>query len=229
MHNKNEAKARAACVRRWGNVVLLLAFAACFPLGFALPQTVSWELGPLESFQNVTLVAGLIFALWSARKLSGQASAYLLAIAAIFWLGFFGREVSWGAVFLPPKGITQWGPSYIGYSIWWKNYVRGALAVLALVGVYWFFAKQLWRKVILRLAQEHALPVGTLVVFVLCLLTTINAEGHGFIHFQDWYGTQVMVLEELVETLAYVCLFWAQYLTVQHLRTWQRSSDWYAN
>lgn len=202
------------------NVALIVAFVASFPLGFVLPQTISWENHFLEMVQNFTLIAGLFIALWNAKKFEGRPATYLLLIASIFWLGFLGRELSWGAVLMPSTEMTVWGPSYRGHGLWWKPYMHGALGLMALVGVYWFFAKQLWRNILVRLIQERAVPVVALLVYIGTMITTINAEGHGFIYFQGWYGLQVMVLEELVETVGYLALLCAQYWTIRQMRTW---------
>lgn len=216
MYKKNESKAMRHCL----NALLVVAFVACFPLGFVLPQQISWENHSLEMMQNITLVLGLFMAVWHARQLAGRPASYLLWIACIFWLGFFGRELSWGAALMPSTEMTIWGPSYRGHDLWWKPYMRGALVLMALVGVYWFFAKQLWSRVLLRLLRERAVPVVALLVYVCTMLTTINAEGHGFIYFQGWYGTQVMVLEELVECVGYLALLCAQYWTIQQMKRW---------
>lgn len=218
MNQKNPGR---TAVRNWANGVLVLLFVACFPLGFVLPQVWSWENHVLEMVQNVVLALGCVSAVWFARQRGiKQPAALAMLIASFFWLGFLGRELSWGAVLMPSTGMTQWGPSFIGHDLWWKPFLRGILVVLALLGAYWFFAKKLWGRVIWRLAQERAWPVGALLVYAACMVTTINAEGHGFVFLQGWYGLQVMVLEELVESVGYLALLWAQCLVMDQMRRW---------
>ena len=58
-------------------------------------------------------------------------------------------------------------------------------------------------------------------LFVLAMVISTNAEGHGFVHLQDWFGTQVVVLEELVETWGYVALWLAQWALIRHTAGWR--------
>jgi hypothetical protein len=75
--------------------------------------------------------------------------------------------------------------------------------------------------VLLRLQRERAWPVASLTLFVLAMVISTNAEGHGFVHLQDWFGTQVVVLEELVETWGYVALWLAQWALIRHTAGWR--------
>lgn len=213
MMNKDEV----AEPRSGSSAVLVCALVACFPLAVVLPQFLSWENGLLEQLQNVTLAIGLVVAVWSARWLAQRPAAYAMWIAAFFWMGFLGRELSWAGVFMPPSSMTPWGPAYWGYDLWWKPYVRAGLLVLAAVGMYWFLRHKLWSQVLVRLWREQALPIGPVLVFGAAMLVTINAEGHGWLRLPDWYGPQSGVLEELVETVGYIALYWAQWVVVRHL------------
>lgn len=193
------------------SVVLLVLFVASFPLSFVLPQTISWEHGPMEMAQNITLIVGAIVSIHYGRTLAPQPVRWVMWMGVVFWLGFLGRELSWGiTVFFEPKEYNQWGPSWVGMNIWVKPYLKGLVGLGALLGVYAFFRHRIWQEVVVRLTRERAWPWLAMLVFALTMITTINAEGHGFIYLQGYYGTQVMVLEEAVETIGYIALLLCQ-------------------
>lgn len=89
-------------------------------------------------------------------------------------------------------------------------------------GCNWFVRYKVWSAALVPLAREHALPLFALAQFALCMVLSTNAEGHGFYRLQNWYGTQVMVLEELVEICGYLALLLAQTMVLHHLRKQQR-------
>lgn len=203
------------------NVLILLGVLLSFPLAVVIPQWASWESGPLERAQNVILLVGCWSALLAAKHLRLPSSKALLGIAALFWLAFFGREIAWGAVFMPPSGMTEWGPKWTSKFLWYRPavpYVIGAMAVLA---AYWFVRYKVWGAALVPLAREYALPVFALAQFVVCMVLSTNAEDHGFYRLQNWYGTQVMVLEELVEICGYLALLLAQTQVIHQLRKQQ--------
>lgn len=197
--------------------MLLGAFCA-FPLMRLMPQWTAWESGPLEGAQNFILLAGGLAAMAAVRELRTPSSKALLAIAALFWIAFLGRELAWGAVFVPPEMMTEWGPSWSSKHLWYRPAVPYVLAAMGLLAAYWWLHYRVWSEVVLRLARERALPLFALGQFVAYMVLATNAEGHGFVHLEDWYGTQVMVLEELMETLGYLALLLAQAMVVFHLR-----------
>lgn len=205
--------AQPTCRRalRTANVLLLVLLMASFPLSLVLPQSISWENNLLEMLQNLTLLAGAAVSIHYGRKLSPQPVRWVMWMGLVFWLGFLGRELSWGSVLMyEPKEMTQWGPSWVGMYTPFRMYLKGLVVVGAALGVYWFFRYRIWTEVVVRLTRERAWPLVSMALFVFTMLTTINAEGHGFIYLQGYYGTQVMVLEEAVETIGYLALLLCQ-------------------
>lgn len=203
--------------RLW-NLLLGIGLIAAFPLAFVLPQWTGWENGLWEDIQTFTLIAGFFAAIAAARTLKAQSVKAFFIIAALFWMVFLGRELAWGAAFMPPLEMTEWGPSWRSKFLPYRpviSYVVGALAIAAL---YLLVRYSVWNQVLRRLVSERAVPGTALALFVVCMIMSANAEGHGFIDLQDWYGYQVMVVEELMESLAYLALLLAQTQVVYHLR-----------
>ena len=204
-----------------GNLLLATLLALSFPLTHWLPQFWGWENGPLENVQVVILLADLLGAAMAAYRQRGSVAAPLWWVALPFWLVFMGRELAWGAAFLPAIGHNQWGPTISSSVLWFRPAVPWVCAALLLLCCYWMLRHRLWSRVLLRLHQERAWPVASLLLFVLAMVISTNAEGHGFVHLQDRFGTQVVVLEELVETWGFAALWLAQWVLIRHTAGWR--------
>lgn len=202
--------------------MILVGLMVSFPLAFSLPQSTGWENGLFENIQAVTLVLGLVSALVAGRRQAGSPAAALWWIAALFWLVFLGRELAWGAAFLPSEESGKWGPVISSQALWYRPVVKWVVAGLLVLCCYWFVRHALWRQVLVRLVRDRAIPVFSLLLFIAAMVISTNAEGHGFITLQNWFGTQVIVLEELVETWAYFALWLAQWTLIRHTRGWHR-------
>lgn len=207
---------------RMGNLMLAALLVLSFPLTYVLPQSWGWENGLLEDIQAVNLLLGLLAAAYAAYRQRGTAAAPLWWVAMPFWLVFLGRELAWGAAFLPAIGHNQWGPTISSSVLWFRPAVPWVCSALLLMCIYWMLRHQIWGRVLVRLQREQAWPVLSIVIFALAMVISTNAEGHGFVHLQDWFGTQVVVLEELVETWGYAALWLAQWALVQQTATWRR-------
>lgn len=208
--------------RLWlANCVLLLALILSFPLSFILPQWLGWENGLLENIQAVTLLAGMLAAALAAGQQKGSVAAPLWWIAMPFWLVFLGRELAWGAAFLDPMGENQWGPTISSRVLWYRPAVPWIGTALLLLCIYWLLRHRVFSRVLVRLQQERAWPWFSLGIFALAMMASTNAEGHGFMRFQHWWGTQVVVLEELVETIGYFALYLAQWRLIRQTATWR--------
>jgi hypothetical protein len=85
----------------------LLGLVLSFPLSFVLPQSLSWEMDS-ENIQAVTLLLGMV-APGCGAAAKGLLAAPLWWIASLFWLAFLGRELAWGAAFLPSLEVGKWG------------------------------------------------------------------------------------------------------------------------
>ncbi|CAB5699676.1 Uncharacterised protein [Delftia tsuruhatensis] len=207
-------------LRLW-NLAILAGLLLSFPLTFVLPQSVGWENGLLENIQAVTLLLGMGAALVAARSQKGAIAAPLWWIAALFWLAFLGRELAWGAAFLPSIGAGKWGPVISSQVLWYRPAVKWVVGGMLLLCCYWFVRHDLWNRVFKRMVRERAIPVFSLVLFIVAMVISTNAEGHGFIFLQHWFDFQVIVLEELVETFGYFALWLAQWALVRHVSGWQ--------
>ncbi len=205
------------------NLLLAVLLVLSFPLAYWLPQSWGWENGPLENAQVVIMLAGLLAAAMAAYRQGSTVAAPLWWVALPFWLAFMGRELAWGAAFLPAIGHNQWGPTISSGVLWFRPAVPWVCGALLLLCCYWMLRHQLWSRVLLRLQRERAWPVASLALFVLAMVISTNAEGHGFVRLQDWFGTQVVVLEELVETWGYAALWLAQWALIRHTAGWCRS------
>ncbi|WP_336696101.1 hypothetical protein [Delftia acidovorans] len=207
-------------LRLW-NWALLAGLVLSFPLSFVLPQSLSWENGFLENIQAVTLLLGMVAALVAARRQKGSFAAPLWWIASLFWLAFLGRELAWGAAFLPSLEAGKWGPVISSQALWYRPAVKWVVGAMLLLCCYWFVRHGVWNKIIKRLVREHALPIFSLAIFVAAMVISTNAEGHGFIVLQRWFDYQVIVLEELVETFGYMALWLAQWALVRYVDGWR--------
>ncbi len=194
-----------------------------FPLTFVLPQSVGWENGLLENIQAVTLLLGVVAAVVAACRQKGAVAAPLWWSAALFWLAFLGRELAWGAAFLPSTGAGKWGPVISSQVLWYKPAVKWAVGGMLLC-CYWLVRHGLWNRVLKRMVREHAIPVFSLALFIVAMVISTNAEGHGFIFLARWFDCRVVVLEELVETLGYFALWLAQWAIVRHVSGWKEEA-----
>lgn len=195
---------------RYGNAVALIGLLLALPLALVFPHWTAWESGLWESLQNFVLLTGFLWALAAVPRLPVRSHRALLVVAAMFWLVFLGREMAWGAVLTPPLSTTEWGePVWSSRTLWYRPWIAYIVGAMALVAVY-----MCWRHrvpaLVLRVVRVDRQVLYSVLLFVLCMVVGTHAEGHGFFNLEDWYGMQSMVLEELVELLAYACLWMAQ-------------------
>lgn len=213
-------------IRTLGNTrvssrLLLLGLCVSYALAVRLPVTWGWENGPLEIFQTLTLLAGLLVALLAAQAHRPKTASFWW-IAALFWLAMLGRELAWGAVFLEPLGMdAERGPRYSSSVLMWKPAVAWMCCAMLLLCVFWVVRYRLFHQVLLRCQRESALPWGGLLVFVLAMVLSAAAEGHvGKMWWSQLQGVR-LTMEEVAECWAYLAVWWAQWLLVQHMRQWR--------
>ena len=216
--------AHAVGLRR-GNLLLAALLALSFPLAHALPTFWGWENGPLENAQAVILLVGALAAAWAAYSQRGTPGAPLWWVALPCWWIALGRELAWGAVFLPPMGHGEWGPVISSKVLWYRPAVPWVCAAVLLLCGYWALRHHLWSQVLQRLQQERAWPVASLLLPVLAAVISHHAEGHGGVRLHDWLGTQVLVLEELVEVWGYAALWLAQWALIGHTARWRHNTS----
>ncbi len=133
-----------------------------------------------------------------------------------------GRELAWGAAFLPPIGFSEdGGPVVSSRMLWYKPAVPYIVAVLFLVCIYWAFRYKIFSHGILRIYKEKAFPWFDLMVFILAMIVSSDAEGHGFISLHELYRSKAMVLEELAELIGYLALLNVQWRFMRQTGRWQ--------
>ena len=205
--------------------VLLLGLLASFVAAAGLPAFWGWENGPLESFQSLILLLGMSTAWWAAYRQRDASTSKIWLVASLFWLGMLGRELAWGAVFLPPVGMhAESGPTYTSSILWWKPAVVWVCSAMLLACVYWVLRYRLISRVVVRWWREGQMPWGCLAVFVLSMLLGAVAEGHGAGEWLQSLGEGTrMAMEEMCECWAYMALWWAQWRLVQVAHGWHAS------
>ncbi|WP_139169782.1 hypothetical protein [Chitinasiproducens palmae] len=195
--------------------LLILALAlVTVPLVTRLPQWVVWENGPVENAQAIVLLFGAIVAgLSAARARTREARAFWLA-AAPLWLIFFGRELSWGAVFLTPLDMTPEGPVFSSHALFYKPVVHPAVGLLIAFSLYQLFV----RRGIRLLANVHRsgrFPFFELVVAAIGFIVSTATEGHAHLSLPLTAGP-AQIAEECAELVAYLALLSGQWRLLGH-------------
>ncbi|MBQ0132932.1 MAG: hypothetical protein KBT18_12415 [Comamonas sp.] len=204
---------------------LLVGLALSLPLAHLLPVSWGWENGPLETLQALTLLAGCLTAAWSAWSQRRQSGAAIWRIAAILWLCMLGRELAWGAVFYAPLGMdAHSGPLYSSSVLWFKPAVKWVCAALLVLCMFWVWRCRLLGRVLWPWLQQRLMPWDCLLVFVLSMLLSANAEGHSYLPLLQSLPIGGMVAEEMAECWAYACLWWAQWHLIACTTAWWRGS-----
>lgn len=210
-------------IEKRASVALLVGLTMSLPLAHLLPVAWGWENGLLETLQALALLAGLLTAVWSAWSQRHQSGAAIWRIAAIFWLCMLGRELAWGAVFYAPLGMdVQSGPLYRSSVLWFKPAVKWVCAALLVLCIFWVWRCQLLGRVVWPWLQQRLVPWRCLLLFVLCMLLSANAEGHRYVPFLESLPITGIVAEEMAECWAYLCLWWAQWHLIVGTTAWWR-------
>lgn len=188
---------------RWLGLAILIA---SLPLSLVLPGWTSWENGPIEDAQTMVLLIGSLAAIAYAIRGQGRQKLIWLAVVPV-WFAMCVRELSWGAVFLPPAGMTEHGPQFSTALLWYKPYVTPVLITLLILSIG-SFAKGGGFSIFGRLFGHRLFPVRDIVAFVVAMLASAAAEGHMGLSLGSWGEPQV--IEEMAELAAYVFLLSAQ-------------------
>lgn len=202
-------------------LLLLVGMVVTLPLATHLDFHWGWENGPIENLQALILWAGAMAACGAAwQQRSSAVGGAIWRVAAIIWLGMLGRELAWGATFLPAIGFdAHSGPVYSSHSVWWRPAVGWVCGALLLLSAYWVVRDRLLSRVVLRWWREGAWPWSCLLVFVLGMVVSAQAEGHGHI---PWLSAHItgLVAEEMAEAWAYAALWCAQWHLIRHTARW---------
>lgn len=212
-------------IARRASFYLLLCLLLSLPLAHQLPLSWGWENGPFESLQALTLFAGCLTAVWCAWSQRRQSGAAIWRIAALFWLCMLGRELAWGAVFLPPQGMdAQTGPLYSSSVLWFKPAVKWVCIAFLMLSAFWVWRHQLLARVVWPWLQQRLMPWSYLLIFVLAMLLSAHAEGHVMLPVLQSLPITGMVAEEMTECWAYLSLWLAQWQLMSCTNVWWRGS-----
>ncbi|QTN99183.1 hypothetical protein J8E27_03325 [Brucella sp. 458] len=119
------------------------------------------------------------------------------------------RELNWGAVFFDPTSMSEDGPSFASSKLWFHPYRTPVVLVLLTIFATGFILSK-GPRIIADMLVNLEFPFFDLIGFVLAMLLSTAAEGH--VHLSiDWWSGQHQILEETVETAAYIFLFAAQF------------------
>ncbi len=178
-----------------------------YPLALVLPSWVSWENGPVENLQALILFFGMVQAL--VYQKSGTTEwKWLWRGAALIWFICAMRELSWGAVFLEPIGMSDEGPFFSSRQLWYKPAIMPAL-----IGSILIFAALMLKNgshtLLSPLQRSGGLPWTEFLLATLCMMISTAAEEHLGLT-TGLTGAAAQNLEELSELAAYIFLLTSQ-------------------
>lgn len=188
---------------------LLLAVLASYPLAGVLPPSWAVENGVVENLQVAVLAVGCLAAVHLARRSSQPADARLAAILVPVWITLIGRELSWGAVFLPPSAVVDGVALYSSRFLWYKPAVAPAIMLAALVVLAIAWRQRLFGHAGRILAGQPALA-PLLLIGAAAGGVAAWSEGH-LGSSATFPHARAMAWEELLELIAYGALVAAQW------------------
>jgi len=193
---------------------LFLCLFLCYPLSLAVPISWGWENGVVENTQVVVLLCGLFFAVrgW-LRGLTNQSA--MLALCAIpIWMLLAGREMSWGAVFLPPLGFGPDGPIYSSKILPYRPLVPfiGGLLALGSLAIGWRHGLHRHLK---NIVANRRFPWMCVVIVLGAALGSTIGEGH-LPSFARELVHRSEVLEEMAECVGYLAMVTAQSVLLRY-------------
>jgi len=195
--------------------VVALWLAVGFFVVPVLPAKAAWENGWIENFQLVILLGGGIMALGRAIaswRHGARPDVVALAVCLVpVWMLLVGRELSWGAVLLPPLSIGADGPEYSSSVLWYKPAVA-PVAVALLVAAGCLFARFRVERLIWAVLRAGHFPWPEVILGMAAALLSTYGEGHLLgMHVSPHWGHNAAVLEEWAEVAAYMALVLAQW------------------
>ena len=193
---------------------LLLCLFLCYPLSRMVPVDWGWENGVVENTQVVVLLAGLFFACRGWLRKPKDASSMLALCAIPVWMILAGREMSWGAVFLPPLGFGPDGPIYSSSILPYRPAVPvvAGLLVLASLVVGWRNGVHRHLK---NIVANRAFPWMCVVIVLGAALGSTIGEGH-LPGFARDLVDRSEVLEEMAECVGYLAMVTAQSVLLRY-------------
>ena len=196
-----------------------LAFIALPFIGPHLPLHFGWKSGPFELFQAFILFIGGCISLYivfrpkpdiSLSLANAVPKALLLAITFIWWFMCL-RELSWGAVFLPPLGFDP----IEGYKFSAREQLPYYTAIHIVCGILAFFsflAVIRCRYYLLAYWKVRRFPLPEVILAIVMQLFATTAEGYLLPLSTLWLamGVPPQIVEEWCELLSYLSLLVGQ-------------------
>jgi hypothetical protein len=186
--------------------ILLIVFG--FPLGMALPGWWGWENQPVENTQAAILIFGLVHTILLYRK-ADERSKWLWLAGIPLWFVLIARELSFGAVLLPPTGMSPHGPAFSVNHLPYKPIITPIVLLLIVfsIGII------IWKKLAelgLELLREKRAPWLSLGLVTFGMIVSSIAEGNlGF--KLPMNSDSAQNVEEIIELGAYLALWAAQF------------------
>ena len=176
----------------------ILYFVVLFPLSFLLPGPFAWENGPIEMGQNMILLTGIIWSIYHYTQETHLHRPSYWLFAASFFLLLFGREISWGRIFLL-KEMTETGPVFWSMKdLPYHRVIDGAIGLLSAAVIHLFYQSVNVHKSLLWLKKNRLMFRLTLLAAILALM---GDKGQLFHDFRD------ETMEELSELFVYLQVF----------------------
>lgn len=193
---------------------LLLCLFLCYPLSRMVPVEWGWENGVVENTQVVVLLAGLFFAARAWLRGPNDVRSALALCAIPIWMILAGREMSWGAVFLPPLGFSPDGPVYSSSILPYRPAVPfvAGLLVLASLAVGW---RRGVHRHLKQIVAHRAFPWLCVVIVLGAALGSTIGEGHLPSFARDLIKRSE-VLEEMAECVGYLAMVTAQSVLLRY-------------
>lgn len=194
--------------------LLLLCLVLCYPLSRVIPLAWSWENAVIENAQVAVLLAGLVLAGRAWRGGSKDGAAMLGLCAMPVWFLLASRELSWGAVFLPPLGFGPEGPVFSSRVLPYRPLVPAlaGLLVLASLVTGWRHGVHRYLK---RVVAGGGFPWLCVVIVLGAAFGSTAGEGHVPAFASGWVAHS-QVLEELSELVGYMALVLAQGVVLRY-------------
>lgn len=176
----------------------ILYFFVLFPLSFLLPGPFAWENGPIEMGQNMILLTGIIWSIYHYTQETHLHRPSYWLFAASFFLLLFGREISWGRIFLL-KEMTETGPVFWSMKdLPYHRVIDGAIGLLSAAVIHLFYQSVNVQKILHCLKKNRLMFLLTVLAAILALM---GDKGQLFHDFRD------ETMEELSELFVYLQVF----------------------
>ena len=181
----------------WPRAAILYYFVL-FPLSFLLPGPFAWENGPIEMGQNMILLTGIIWSIYHYTQETHLHRPSYWLFAASFFLLLFGREISWGRIFLL-KEMTETGPVFWSMKdLPYHRVIDGAIGLLSAAVIHLFYQSVNVQKTLHCLKKNRLMCLLTVLAAILALM---GDKGQLFHDFRD------ETMEELSELFVYLQVF----------------------